>query len=236
MSLWVDKYRPCSLGRLDYHKEQAAQLRNLVQCGDFPHLLVYGPSGAGKKTRIMCILRELYGVGVEKLRIEHQTITTPSKKKIEISTIASNYHLEVNPSDAGNSDRVVIQEMLKTVAQSQQLETHSQRDFKGEVYLRETANAIVSQQTPQRLLEVRGRLYELLTHCIPPEIIMKGLLLELLHNCDGQLKGEVAQMAAYYEHRLQLGSKAIYHLEAFVAKFMALYKKFMEDGLEGMMF
>ena len=30
MSLWVDKYRPCSLGQLDYHKEQAAQLRNLV--------------------------------------------------------------------------------------------------------------------------------------------------------------------------------------------------------------
>ena len=34
-------------------------------------------------------------------------------------------------SDAGNSDRVVIQEMLKTVAQSQQLETSSQKDFKG---------------------------------------------------------------------------------------------------------
>ncbi|XP_023387352.1 replication factor C subunit 3-like [Pteropus vampyrus] len=52
-----------------------AQVPRVVQCGDFPHLLVYGPSGAGKKTRIMCILRELYGVGVEKLRIEHQTIT-----------------------------------------------------------------------------------------------------------------------------------------------------------------
>lgn len=38
----------------------------------------------------------------------------------------------VSCSDAGNSDRVVIQEMLKTVAQSQQLETSSQRDFKGE--------------------------------------------------------------------------------------------------------
>lgn len=105
-----------------------------------------------------------------------------------------------------------------------------------EVYVKETANAIVSQQTPQRLLEVRGRLYELLTHCIPPEIIMKSLLSELLNNCDGQLKGDVAQMAAYYEHRLQLGSKAIYHLEAFVAKFMAIYKRFMEDGLEAMMF
>lgn len=105
-----------------------------------------------------------------------------------------------------------------------------------EVYLRETANAIVSQQSPQRLLEVRARLYELLTHCIPPEIIMKGLVTELLSNCDGQLKTEVAHMAAYYEHRLQLGNKAIYHLEAFTAKFMAIYKKFMEDGLDAMMF
>lgn len=34
MSLWVDKYRPCSLGQLDYHKEQAAQLRNLVSRRD----------------------------------------------------------------------------------------------------------------------------------------------------------------------------------------------------------
>ena len=42
MSLWVDKYRPASLGKLDYHKEQAVQLKNLVSptnCGKQASLL-----------------------------------------------------------------------------------------------------------------------------------------------------------------------------------------------------
>lgn len=101
MSLWVDKHRPRELAKLDYHKEQAVQLQNLTQQGDFPHLMFYGPSGAGKKTRIMCLLRELYGNGAERLRNETMTFTTPSNRKIEIMTVGSNYHLEVNPSDAG---------------------------------------------------------------------------------------------------------------------------------------
>jgi len=46
-----------------------------AQSQDFPHLLVYGPSGAGKKTRIRCVLRELYGGGAEKLREDHMNFT-----------------------------------------------------------------------------------------------------------------------------------------------------------------
>lgn len=30
MSLWCDKHRPKTLGALDYHKEQAEQLKKLV--------------------------------------------------------------------------------------------------------------------------------------------------------------------------------------------------------------
>ena len=59
MVLWVDKYRPKSLDALDYHKPLAQQLKRMVSAGDFPHSLVYGPSGAGKKTRIMAMLRQL---------------------------------------------------------------------------------------------------------------------------------------------------------------------------------
>ncbi len=37
-------------------------------------------------------------------------------------------------SDAGNSDRVVIQELIKTVAQSQQIQSNAQREFKGSAF------------------------------------------------------------------------------------------------------
>ncbi|CAF4133597.1 unnamed protein product [Rotaria sp. Silwood2] len=91
-----------------------------------------------------------------------------------------------------------------------------------EIYLRDTARMIGEQQTPQRILEARERLYELIAHCIPAEIIFKGLLDELLANCDDLLKSQITQIAAEYEHRLRQGSKEIFHLEAFIAKFILL--------------
>lgn len=65
---------------------------------------------------------------------------------------------------------------------------------------------------------------------LSPFFFVQGLLKELISNCDGQLKCDITQIAATYEHRLQLGQKAIFHLEAFVAKFMAIYKRFLEEG------
>ena len=64
----MDKHRPLTLEKVDYAKEQAAQLARLAQSGDMPHLLFYGPSGAGKKTRVMALLRAMFGAGVEKVR------------------------------------------------------------------------------------------------------------------------------------------------------------------------
>lgn len=302
----------------------------------------------------MALLREMYGNGVDRLRIEHQVYETPSKKKIDIVTIASNYHIEVNPSDVGIYDRVVIQELIKTTASSQQITTttndkefkvvvitdvdrltkdaqHALRrtmekymttcriilcanstskvipaiqsrcllvripaptheeivtvlqniakkencslpmelaeriseksnrnlrraillteacrvnqypftadqpviDLDWEIYLKQTAQAILQEQTPKKLMEVRARLYELLTHCIPPDAIFVGLTKELVQNCDGELKTQLIGFAAEYEHRLTKGNKAIYHLEAFVAKFMAIYLEFVEETMGG---
>ena len=135
---------------------------------------------------------------------------------------------------------------------------------------------------------MRGKLYELLVNCIPPELILRRMALELLPRLDDELKHKLVEQAAFFEHRLQArarvqplactawhglvamrvraqrstaafvcvepsswpgiselwqlgdlsplptwliciyaaqeGQKAIYHLEAFVARFMSDYK------------
>lgn len=42
-----------------------------------------------------------------------------------------------------------------------------------ETYCYHVADMIVQEQTPKRVMEVRAKLYELLSHCIPPNVVLK---------------------------------------------------------------
>ena len=53
-----------------------------------------------------------------------------SKKKIEILTVSSNHHCEINPSDVGVQDRVVVMTLIKEIAGSQTLEANKGKAFK----------------------------------------------------------------------------------------------------------
>lgn len=365
--LWVDKYRPNTLAKLDVHQDLQERLQSMSQDGEIPHLLFYGPSGAGKKTRVLALLREIFGPGADRVKLEHRTFKTPTNRVIELTTVASNYHIEMSPSDAGNFDRFVVQEVIKEIAGSQSLATSigkgkdatdeggessgkkkptfkvvlltgvdnlsrqaqaalrrtmekytsqcrlilicnsaskviepvrsrclgvrvpaptvteictvlnfvarkekfelpealakriamkSSRNLRRAIlmleatkvqaapraltmdstvalsdwqsYIADLARSITSEQSPQVLIVARGKLYELLTNCIPADVILTTLARELTSFlADEGLKHDVAYWAAFYEHRLHLGSKDIFHLEAFIAKFMALYKAFI---------
>lgn len=117
MVLWVDKYRPSALAKCDYHSDVNVRLQKLVSSNDFPHLLLYGTSGAGKKTRVNAMLREMFGRGVDKIKVAHKSVKAKSKT-IDISCLTSNYHIELNPSDVGINDRIVVQEIIKGMQQT----------------------------------------------------------------------------------------------------------------------
>ena len=120
--LWVDKYRPHTLDKFQHaNADIATHLKRLVADGDCPHLLFYGVSGAGKKTLALAVLREIFGPSVEKVKVEGKTWKLEQgdrKIEVELTTLSSNYHVEMNPSDVGTKDRYVVQEVIKDMARS----------------------------------------------------------------------------------------------------------------------
>ncbi|KAJ8763204.1 hypothetical protein K2173_025589 [Erythroxylum novogranatense] len=348
--LWVDKYRPKTLDQVIVHQDIALNLKKLVAEQDCPHLLFYGPSGSGKKTLIMALLRQIFGPSAAKGKVENRAwkIDVGTRSiDLELTTVSSTNHVELCPSDVGFQDRYIVQEIIKEMAKNRPIDTKGKRGYKvlvlyevdklsreaqhslrrtmekyssycrlilccnssskvteairsrclnvrinsptdeqivkvlefigkkeglqvpsgfaariadksqrslrraillfetcrvqqypftvnqaippmdWEEYISEIASDVMREQSPKRLFQVRGKLYELLTNCIPPEIILKRLLYELLRKLDEELKHEICHWAAYYEHRMHMGQKAIFHLEAFVAKFMSIYKAFL---------
>jgi len=95
-----------------------------------------------------------------------------------------------------------------------------------ETYCIKVADLILQEQSAQRVMLVRGKLYELLSHCIPPTTILKTIASHLVDRVDESLKADIMHWAAIYEVRMCTGSKKIFHLEAWVVKVMSLYKHF----------
>lgn len=59
------------------------------------------------------------------------------------------------------------------------------------VRAQEIANDILTEQTPKRVFQVRGKLYELLVNVVPPEVVLRQLCDELLKKVDDDVKLEV---------------------------------------------
>ncbi|PON38246.1 AAA+ ATPase [Parasponia andersonii] len=359
--LWVDKYRPKTLDQVLVHQDVAQNLKKLVTEQDCPHLLFYGPSGSGKKTLILALIRQIFGASADKVKVENRTWKIDAGSRtidLELTTLSSTNHVELSPSDAGFQDRYIVQEIIKEMAKNRPIDTKGKKGFKvlvlnevdklsreaqhslrrtmekysaycrlilccnssskvseairsrclnvrinapkeeqvirlaiaivslgdtltctyvcsnlkdivmlgfryfvsynpiikvlefigkkeglqipsgfadriveksnrslrrailsfetcrvqqypftsnqtippmdWEEYISEIACDIMKEQSPKRLYQVRLKLYELLVNCIPPEIILKRLLYELLRKLDAELKHEVCHWAAYY--------------------------------------
>jgi replication factor C subunit 3/5 len=99
-----------------------------------------------------------------------------------------------------------------------------------ERYTDSLCHLIVTEKlTGEVLKKIRDHLYELLVHCVPPREIFRRLLHRLLAEVDGSLIEPIADAAATYEARSQNGTKPIYHLEAFVARFVCIYRDYWAD-------
>ncbi|KAL6218680.1 hypothetical protein ACLB2K_011890 [Fragaria x ananassa] len=98
----------------------------LVAERDCPHLLFYGPPGSGKKTLIIALIRQIFGPSADKVKVENKTWKVDARSRtidIELTTLSSNNHFELNPSDAGFQDRYIVQEIIKEIAKNRPFDT-----------------------------------------------------------------------------------------------------------------
>jgi replication factor C subunit 3/5 len=364
--LWVDRHRPKKLEDVELHPEVTNLLTHLADSGDMPHLLFYGPSGSGKKTRVMALLHRIYGPNVFNIKLEHKSMQVTDSKTIDFTTLSSPYHIDMNPSDAGNYDRVVVMELIREIAQtapmvsSGTLHTGVSSAKKGDqggtvanlpkfkvivlnevekmsrgaqqalrrtmekyvntcrlilitsstsrliaplrsrcigvrvaahglenttqavrrvcmeenlavpsttflstlhhrsngnlrrallmleaakmnrcdmggtgldiprpdwlLFIEEIVSDIIKEQTPKKLHDIRIKYYELMSQCVPGEVLMQSLVDGLMMAVDPSLRRDIVSAAAQYDHQMKLGTKPIVHLEAFTATVMKLLK------------
>nr|GMD43137.1 replication factor C subunit 3 [Ipomoea batatas] len=131
--LWVDKYRPKTLDKIIVHQDVAQNLKKLVTEQDCPHLLFYGPSGSGKKTLIMALLRQIFGASADKVKAENKVWKIDAGTRtidVELTTLSSTHHVELSPGDAGFQDRYVVQEVIKEMAKNRPIDTKGKKSFK----------------------------------------------------------------------------------------------------------
>ncbi|XP_073156118.1 uncharacterized protein [Henckelia pumila] len=94
---WADKHQPASLIGFTCHKQEA-QLLQQLNSEIFPHILLKGPPGSGKKSLTMALLREIYGDPVwnisHDLRYFHIMESRPMQVIVPVSS--SPHHVELN--------------------------------------------------------------------------------------------------------------------------------------------
>ena len=151
-TLWMDKYKPHKLEDLTFHPNQTALLKSLSENSEFPHLIFYGPDGAGKKTRVHCFLSKVYGDGIYKMNTINKELKLKSRN-ISYMVTSSNYHLEFCPSDVGNNDKFIISHVIKETSSFAQLDSESQKNFKVIVLLEADKMTKEAQSALRRTME-----------------------------------------------------------------------------------
>ncbi|KAK6591092.1 replication factor C subunit 5 [Cryptosporidium xiaoi] len=341
--LWVDKYQPRYLKELKCHKDINKLLEKIIKGsnGSIPHLLFYGPSGGGKKTRISSILHEIFGDSVGKVKAD---MIKPEGTNSEFVLCQSPHHMQISAPDLGTKDGVVTQYLIKQLSSQigagsffskgpnyrvftileadslsmraqaglrrtmekysansrlilhceqlssiipplrsrclciriplpsqeeimdilkfismsenlnvsneylQQIVHESELNLRRAILLFETAYTksfsispsnmklpwqrvcndiavnIIKNPHPKTLLDTREPLYDLLCSCIPADLILLTLTKQFLGIVSSNIHPIIIHAASHYAHTIKLGNKDIWHLEAFLAQVMNVYK------------
>lgn len=152
--MFTDKYRPKQMADLDFNESTNNMLVKLAHQKEFPHLLLDGHRGSGKRTRALLYLKERYGeevLDIKNCRISIE-INGTNKKVLELQTLISPYHYQFNPRLHGVYDRTVLAQFIDQVVKHRRVDKIPYR-----ILVIEDADLLTheAQQSIRRIMEDR---------------------------------------------------------------------------------
>ncbi|KAL9691429.1 hypothetical protein QQ045_011851 [Rhodiola kirilowii] len=117
---WADKYQPASLNGFSSHRKEAQLLKELVSQDACPHMLLKGPSGSGKRSLVMALLREIFGDASWNISHEIRYFHIQQDKrptKVPVPLTLSAHHVELNVNSDVNA-RYAFMALVKEISNS----------------------------------------------------------------------------------------------------------------------
>lgn len=98
-----------------------------------------------------------------------------------------------------------------------------------EILIEDITREMFKQQSKKTIKLIRDKLHELLGFSIPPEVFFLRLLYSILPKLDEQSQHQVIKIITFYQHRVQCGSKIIFHLEACMVGLLTVIQRCIAD-------
>ncbi|MQM21466.1 hypothetical protein Taro_054506 [Colocasia esculenta] len=111
---WADKHRPRSLSGFTCHRQQAQQLQKLISFNNFPHIILKGPPGSGKRTLALALLHEIFGDPSEKISHElRRFLVQENRSMVSVPFTSSPHHVELDIKSRTKSARYALMGLVK---------------------------------------------------------------------------------------------------------------------------
>ena len=125
-----DKYAPKNVLDLTFHQNIVDKLYQMSHDNAIPHVILYGPYGAGKKTIARMFLENIYDKSVNNTTDTIYQVNGSGNATTSISIKQSSYHIVIDPNN-NNFDRYLIQNIVKEYAKYMPLDVfQTHKSFK----------------------------------------------------------------------------------------------------------
>lgn len=163
MPFLFDKYKPQEYDDIWFHKPLYDRLKKMSIDNSIPHIIFHGSKGSGKKTMINIFLTMLYGKSVKRTQKITYTVCSSGNKVKQEEIQQSLNHIVIEPTNT-NYDKYLVQEIVKTYAQTNVLKTNTNK-FKT-IQISNLDKLTHSAQTSlRRMIEVNSHICRFIMWC-----------------------------------------------------------------------